>query len=68
MKAYIDSQPIFQQFSNASQREELVLEEDDYALCNYRLYAYKLRSRDWGMLICSTTLIIQLTLRSSNSR
>ncbi|KAF2122822.1 hypothetical protein BDV96DRAFT_561438 [Lophiotrema nucula] len=47
MKAYIDSQTIFQQFSSASQREKLVLEEDDFALCNYRLYAYKLRSRDW---------------------
>jgi hypothetical protein len=47
MKEYVAEQPIFQQLSGKNHREGLKLRDDDYAVCTYRLFAYKLRSRDW---------------------
>lgn len=47
MKDYVAGQPIFQQLSGKNHREGLKPRDDDYAVCTYRLFAYKLRSRDW---------------------
>ncbi|KAF2642633.1 hypothetical protein P280DRAFT_478719 [Massarina eburnea CBS 473.64] len=49
MEEYMESVTIFQGLIGESthKNSELHLTEDDYAICTYRLFAYRFRSRDW---------------------
>lgn len=48
MKEYLETQPVFQRLTGTHSQKSFELENDDYMLCNHRIFAYKLRSRDWG--------------------
>ncbi|KAF2871440.1 hypothetical protein BDV95DRAFT_606882 [Massariosphaeria phaeospora] len=47
MKDYVAEQPLFQHLTGKENRDPPKLQDNDYAICTYRLFAYKLRSRDW---------------------
>jgi hypothetical protein len=47
LKDYISEQSIFQQVSGNDRHGGIKLTDNEYVICNYRLHAYKLRSREW---------------------
>ncbi|KAL9094035.1 MAG: hypothetical protein Q9165_003705 [Trypethelium subeluteriae] len=47
MKEYLNQHQIFKESSEKAQGSPAYWNDDEAALCNYRLFAYKLRSREW---------------------
>ncbi|KAF2232927.1 hypothetical protein EV356DRAFT_233477 [Viridothelium virens] len=47
MKDYLNQHQIFKESSEKAQGSPSYWTDDEAALCNYRLFAYKLRSREW---------------------
>jgi hypothetical protein len=54
-KEYIENKPVFNPLSDAPKAG--LIEPSDFSICHYRVFAYKLRSREWGK---SSTPIVAL--------
>jgi hypothetical protein len=61
---YVDDKPVFNPLSGTPNAGPI--EPSDFAICHYRVFAYKLRAREWGMFHYLKEIILVLITNSAS--